>query len=104
MAIKKYYKKDSDIQILNDEIVGIIGYGIQGQNQALNLRDNEINVIVSNKKDSYCETAIKDGFKVYDIAELVEKSSIIMMLIPDQAQGDVFSKIEVRSVECIAHG
>ena len=108
MAIKKYYKKQTNIQILNDEIVGIIGYGIQGQNQALNLRDNKIDVIVSNKNDSYCEKAIQDGFKVYDIEKLVEKASIIMMLIPDQAQGDVFNKIEPylssNSMLVVAHG
>ena len=108
MTIKKYYKKDSDIQILNDEVVGIIGYGIQGKNQALNLRDNNINVIVSNKKDSYCDKAINDGFIVYDIEEFVEKSSIIMMLIPDQAQGDVFKKIEPylkdNTMLVVAHG
>ena len=108
MTIKKYYKKDSDIQILNDEVVGIIGYGIQGKNQALNLRDNEINVIVSNKKDSYCDKAINDGFIVYDIEDLVDKATIIMMLIPDQAQGEVFNKIEPyineKSMLVVAHG
>ena len=108
MAIKKYYKKDSDIKLLDNEVVGIIGYGIQGQNQALNLRDNNINVIVSNKKDSYCDKAINDGFNVYDIEELIDKATIIMMLIPDQAQGDVFKKIKPYLKEkcmlVIAHG
>ena len=108
MAIKKYYKKDSDIKLLDNEVVGIIGYGIQGQNQALNLRDNNINVIVSNKKDSYCDKAINDGFNVYDIEELIDKATIIMMLIPDQAHGDVFKKIKPYLKEkcmlVIAHG
>jgi len=108
MSIKKYYKNDSDIQLLEKEIVGIIGYGIQGQNQALNLRDNNINVIVSNKKDSYCDKAINDGFNVYDIEDLVDKATIIMMLIPDQAQGEVFNKIEPyineKSMLVVAHG
>ena len=108
MAIKKYFKQDSNIQILDNEVVGIIGYGIQGQNQALNLRDNNINVIVSNKRDSYCDKAISDGFSVYDIEEFVEKSSIIIMLIPDQAQGDVFKKIEPylkeKTMLVVAHG
>ena len=108
MAIRKYFKKDSDIHLLNDEVVGIIGYGIQGQNQALNLRDNGINVIVSNKKDSYCQRAINDGFDVFDILDLVSNATIIMMLIPDQAQGSLFKKLEPYFKEntmlVVAHG
>ncbi len=108
MPFKMYFEKDADIKDLENEKVGIIGYGIQGRNQAFNLRDNKINVIISNKKDSYCEQAIKDGFEVYNLEELVKKASIIMMLIPDQAQGDIFEKIKVKlnqgTMLVVAHG
>jgi len=108
MPLKIYYEKDADIKDLANETVGIIGYGIQGRNQAFNLRDNKINVIISNKKDSYCEQAIKDGFEVYDLEELVKKASIIMMLIPDQAHGNIFKKIKGNLNRCsmlvVAHG
>ena len=46
---KIYYDNDADISHINDKSVGIIGYGIQGRAQALNLRDSGINVLVSNK-------------------------------------------------------
>ncbi len=46
---KIYYDNDADISHIKDKSVGIIGYGIQGRAQALNLRDSGINVLVSNK-------------------------------------------------------
>lgn len=108
MPLKIYYEKDADIKDLANETVGIIGYGIQGRNQAFNLRDNKINVIVSNRKDSYYDQAIKDGFEVYEPEELARKASIIMMLIPDQAQRDVFEKIKTNLIQgsmlVVAHG
>ena len=108
MPVKIYYEKDADIKDLENETVGIIGYGIQGSNQAFNLRDNKIKVIISNKKDSYCEQAIEDGFEVYDLEELVKKASIIMMLIPDQAHEDIFNNIKGKlnqgTMLVVAHG
>jgi len=108
MSLKIYYAKDSDIKELENETVGIIGYGIQGRNQALNLRNSNINVIVSNRKDVYYEQAIKDGFELYEPEELAKKASIIMLLIPDQAQGDIFEKIKPHlkqgSMLVVAHG
>ena len=108
MSLNIHYKKDADIKSLNTETVGIIGYGIQGRNQAFNLRDNKINVIISNKKDSYCEQAIEDGFEVFELEELVKKSTIIMMLIPDQAHEDIFESIKGKlnqsTMLVVAHG
>jgi len=109
MPIKTYYDNDSDINDIKNETVGIIGFGIQGRAQALNLRDSGINVIIGNKKDDYYDKAVKDGFEVYSIDEILSKSSIIMMLIPDQAHKPVFEKhirdnISENDMLVFAHG
>ena len=59
---KIYYDNDADISHINDKSVGIIGYGIQGRAQALNLRDSGINVLISNRNDRYLEQIREDGF------------------------------------------
>ena len=108
MAIKKYYEKDTNIKDIENETIGIIGYGIQGRNQALNLRDNGMNVLVSTRKDNTYDSIKTDGFKQYELKDLAKKSSIIMLLIPDQAQGEVFNQIKPfinkKSMLVTAHG
>jgi ketol-acid reductoisomerase len=49
---KIYYDKDADLSVLKNKKIAIIGYGIQGRGQALNLRDSGLNVIVSELKES----------------------------------------------------
>lgn len=98
-----------DLDDFKKEKVAIIGYGIQGNAQAHNLRDSGVDVLVSNRKDSYYEQAIKDGFKVYPIEEAVKNSTINLMLIPDQSQREVFNdlikpNIKEGSMLVVAHG
>ena len=81
-----YYDKDANIGYLKGRTIGIIGYGIQGRAQALNMRDSGVKVLVANRRDRYASCARKDGFRVYDIVELGKISDIILFLIPDQAQ------------------
>jgi ketol-acid reductoisomerase len=107
--MKIYYDGDANLEDLEKETVAVIGYGIQGRAQSLNLRDSKINVVVSNREDSYYEQAVKDGFKVYSIDEAVNQASIVMMLIPDQAQGEVFDEyikpnLKEGSMLVVAHG
>lgn len=108
MAIKLYREKDTEVNIMENEVVGIIGYGIQGRNQALNLRENSVNVVVYNRKDDYYQQAIDDGFKVLSLEELANRSTIIMMLVPDQGQGIIFDEIKPHirkgSMLVVAHG
>ncbi len=87
-----YFDEHADLGILKDKCVAVIGYGNQGRAQALNLRDSGINVIIGNIEDEYREKAIGDGFKVYSISEATRKSDIIMILIPDEIQPEVFNK------------
>ena len=78
-------------EVLKDEIVAVIGYGVQGPGQALNQRDNGINVIVGQRKDSKSwDKAVKDGFvpgtTLFEIEEALERGTIICYLLSDAAQ------------------
>lgn len=77
--------------ILQEETIGIIGYGVQGPGQALNLRDNGFRVIVGQRPGTTSwEKALADGWipgeTLFDIAEAAEKASIIQYLLSDAAQ------------------
>ncbi len=83
-------------KVLKDEVIAIIGYGVQGPAQALNLRDNGINVIVGQApefKEDW-DKAVKDGFvpgeSLFPIAEAAEKATVIQYLISDAAQRSVW--------------
>ena len=106
---KIYYDRDADLKYLKDKTKGIIGYGIQGHAQALNLRDSGVRVLIANRKDGYTKQAKKDGFKVHRIGELARKSDIILLLIPDQAHAGVYNDfikdgIRSGSMLVVAHG
>jgi len=79
------------IDLLKNETIAVIGYGVQGPGQALNLKDNGFNVIVGQRKDSPTwEKAIADGWEpgktLYSIEEAAEKGTIIQYLLSDAAQ------------------
>jgi len=78
-------------EVLKDETVAVIGYGVQGPGQALNQRDNGIRVIVGQRKNSKSwDKAIKDGFipgeSLFEIEEALERGTIICYLLSDAAQ------------------
>ncbi len=78
-------------QVLKDEIVAVIGYGVQGPGQALNQRENGVNVIVGQRKNSKSwDKAVRDGFvpgeTLFDIEEALERGTIICYLLSDAAQ------------------
>ena len=86
-----YYNKDANLNVLKGKRVAVIGYGIQGRAQSLNLRDSGIDVVVAQKfKDDYYKRAKADGMKIMDIPEAVKSADIVMMLIPDEVQKDVY--------------
>lgn len=77
--------------VLKNETVAVIGYGVQGPGQALNQKDNGINVIVGQRKDSKSwDKAVKDGFvpgeTLFEIEEALQKGTIICYLLSDAAQ------------------
>ncbi len=87
-------------EVLKEEVIAIIGYGVQGPAQALNLRDNGISVIVGQApefKEDW-DKAIKDGFvpgeSLFPIVEAAEKATVIQYLISDAAQAAVWPKLK----------
>ena len=90
--MKVFYDDDSSLESLKNKKVGIIGFGIQGRAQALNLRDSGIDVLIGNRTDTYNKTALDDGFTVLPIDKVAKESSIIMFLIPDQAQESIYNE------------
>ncbi|MHA1783724.1 MAG: ketol-acid reductoisomerase [Candidatus Helarchaeota archaeon] len=87
-----YRDEDADIDVIKDKMIAVIGYGNQGRSQALNLRDSGLKVIIGNIDDEYKQKALKDKFEVYSISEASKKADIIMMLIPDEIQADIFNE------------
>ena len=78
-------------EILKNETVAIIGYGVQGPGQALNLRDNGIRVIIGQRQDTPTwDKAIKDGWvpgeTLFSIEEAAQRGTIIQYLLSDAAQ------------------
>jgi len=88
---KIYYNSDADLDVLADKTVAIVGYGIQGAAQAKNLRDSGVKVILGLRTNGRSwKIAEDEGFKVYPIAEAAKIADLIIMLIPDMAQSEVY--------------
>jgi ketol-acid reductoisomerase len=86
-------------QVLANEVVAVIGYGVQGPGQSLNLKDNGINVIIGQRKNSKSwQKAAADGWKegvdLFDIEEAAEKATIIQYLLSDAGQIEQWGKIK----------
>ena len=108
--VKMYYEKDCNLDALNGKTIAIIGYGSQGHTHALNLRDSGCNVIVGLRKGGKSwPVAEKDGFEVYTVAEASKKADIIMILINDEVQAQVYKteiapNLEEGNAIAFAHG
>ena len=88
---KMYYEADADMSLVDGKTFGIIGYGSQGHAHALNLYDNGLDVMVGlYEGSSSIAKAEAEGLKVGMVAEVAEQSDIIMMLIPDHLQSEVY--------------
>ena len=86
-------------EVLKNETIAVIGYGIQGPGQGLNLRDNGFNVIIGQRKNSKTwEKAVADGWvpgeTLFEIEEAVERATIIEYLLSDAAQIEVWPTIK----------
>ena len=87
---KVYYEKDVTVNVLKEKKVAIIGYGSQGHAHAQNLRDNGFDVVVGLRKGKSWDKANEDGFSVYTVAEAAEKADVVMILLPDELQPEVY--------------
>jgi len=93
-------------EILKDETIAVIGYGVQGPAQALNMKDNGINVIIGQSRDFKADwdRAVADGFvpgeTLFPIEEAAKKATIIQYLVSDAAQRAVWPTLE----KCLNEG
>ena len=89
--MKVYYDKDADIEIIRSKKVAVIGYGSQGHAHSQNLKESGVNVVVGLRKDGASwKKAEAAGLKVMDVASAVKQSDIVMILVPDELQGDLY--------------
>ncbi len=90
---KRYYEKDGNLNNLKGRTVAIIGYGSQGHAHALNLRDSGLDVVVGLYKGSKSwEKALAAGLKVVTTADAAKAANVIMILVSDHIQGDLYNK------------
>ncbi len=91
MKAKRFYEQDGDLSFLNDKTVAVIGYGSQGHAHALNLRDSGIDVIVGLYPGSPSwKKAEAAGLKVMTTGDAAEAADIIMILVSDHIQADLY--------------
>ncbi len=89
--MRVYHDEDIDLTILEGRVIAVIGYGSQGRAQALNMRESGLEVIIGVRRGGKSwSRAREEGFDVYPISEAAERGDIIVMLIPDMAQPEVY--------------
>lgn len=91
VATREEFPLEKAREVLKDEVIAIIGYGVQGPGQSLNLKDNGFNVIIGQRKESKTwDKAIADGWvpgeTLFEIEEACERATIIQYLLSDAAQ------------------
>ena len=92
MALMVYYDKDCDLNLIKSKKVAVIGFGSQGHAHAENLRASGVDVVIGLAPNSKSKAkAEAKNFKVLSVAEATKQSDVIMILIPDELQADVFS-------------
>src|ERR1700675_1501705 len=109
--MRVYYDRDADLNLVKGKKVAVIGYGSQGHAHALNLRDSGVkDVAVALRKSS---TGVKkaegEKFKVMEVADAAKWADVMMMLTPDELQGDIYRDHLVKNMKqgaalMFAHG
>jgi len=90
---KIYYDKDANADALKGKTVAIIGYGIQGRGQGLNLRDSGVNVVIGQRPGGpNHDLAVSDGFQPVSAKEAAEQADIIQILTQDHLQAELYEK------------
>src|SRR2546425_10692787 len=88
-----YYDRDADLKYLKGKKVAVLGYGSQGHAHANNLRDSGVEVVVGLRRGSNSwQKAENAGLKVAETADAAAAADIVMILLPDELQGDAYEK------------
>ncbi len=110
MALPIFYDKDANMSLLEGKQLAVIGYGSQGHAHAQNLKESGLNVVVGLREGSKSwKVAEKDGLTVKTTAEAAKMADVIMILAPDQLQGDLYAKdiagnLKAGNVLAFGHG
>ncbi len=110
MSLNVYYDKDCDLSIIKGMKVAIIGYGSQGHAHANNLKDSGVDVVVGLRSGSASVAkAEASGLKVAPVAEAIKASDLVMLLTPDEFQGQLYKEeiepnLKQGAVLAFAHG
>ena len=89
--MRVYYDRDADLNLIKNKKVVIVGYGSQGHAHAANLKDSGVEVAVALRSDSKSvEKAKSAGFNVMDVSSAAKWADVIMMLTPDELQGEIY--------------
>ena len=110
MENRIFYQEDCNLSLLEGQTIAVIGYGSQGHAHALNAKESGCNVIIGLYEGSKSwAKAEAQGFKVYTAAEAAKRADIIMILINDELQADMYKKdiepnLEAGNMLMFAHG
>jgi len=108
--MKVYYDNDASLSFLENKKIAVLGFGSQGHAHALNLKDSGLNISVGLRKDSQrWNKAVETGLEVKTVSEAVKWGDVIMVLLPDQVQKDVYDKeiapnLKAESTLAFGHG
>ncbi len=93
MALNVYYDVDCNIELIKSKKVAMIGFGSQGHAHAENLRDSGVEVVVGLRQGgSSWKKAEAKGFKVLTVAEATKIADVVMILLPDENQAEIYEK------------
>ena len=87
-----YYDQDADLKVLDGKTVAVIGYGSQGRGQSLCLKDSGVNVIIGVRPGKSQDAAKADGHEVADVADAAKRADVIMLLVPDHLQLEIYDE------------
>src|SRR5215469_8212778 len=110
VAMRVYYDRDADLNLIKNKKVAVIGFGSQGHAHAQNMRDSGVKeVVIAARPGASAKKAEAAGFKVMSVADAAKWADVMMMATPDELQADIWKnelKDNMKQGSCLlfAHG